>query len=210
LPRKQSAAKPPRRPRRNDRYRAACGVRRLLRCSDGRLRWPASISSTRTAAPLGFVSANASGRSRPSDRCPAKQSAPLRDWRMPASVRWAKLAPGRPPSAKPRWWTVHSSRAARGVNGDRSDEAGIPHKSDAIDRPAFFPKMLYKACLAGLIECGGMSTAVEIYTALPYILPCTRSSKLRITCETPRTRVYPKTRWRPSFRSSLPTPGRAT
>ena len=47
------AAKPPRRPRRNDRYRAARGVRRPLRCLDGRLSWPASSSSTRTAGVQG-------------------------------------------------------------------------------------------------------------------------------------------------------------
>jgi hypothetical protein len=51
-----------------------------------------------------------------------------------------------------------------------------------------------------------MSTAVDIYTALPYMQSCTPSSKPRITSKTQKTRAYPETRWRPSFRSSRQTP----
>jgi len=61
-----------------------------------------------------------------------------------------------------------------------------------------------------IIECGRMSTTVDIYTALPYMQSCTPSSKPRITSKTRRTRAYPETRWRPSFRSSRQTPRRAT
>ena len=45
--------------------------------------------------------------------------------------RLAKLAAGLPPSANPRWWTMHSSRAVR---RDRSGRTSSPNRSAKIRR----------------------------------------------------------------------------